>query len=62
MLDLAFVTHLGDFIDRDFESFDEVNSIYNQLKMPKRSRMPNSRGGQSNMPNGFKGCITHAAA
>ena len=34
-MDLAFVTHLGDFIDRDFASFDVVNPIYNQLKMPK---------------------------
>ena len=34
-MDLAFVTHLGDFIDRDFESFDVVGPIYNQLRMPK---------------------------
>lgn len=34
-MDLAFVTHLGDFIDRDFASFDVVNPIYNQLEMPK---------------------------
>jgi predicted phosphodiesterase len=34
-MNLAFVTHLGDFIDRDFASFDVVNPIYNQLKMPK---------------------------
>ncbi|MBL64336.1 MAG: hypothetical protein CMI30_13135 [Opitutae bacterium] len=33
-LDLAFVVHLGDFIDRDFESFDVVIPIYNRLKAP----------------------------
>ena len=33
-LDLSFVVHLGDFIDRDFESFDKVAPIYNRLKAP----------------------------
>jgi len=33
-LDLAFVVHLGDFIDRDFESFSKVTPIYNRLKAP----------------------------
>jgi len=33
-LDLAFVVHLGDFIDRDFSSFDKVVPIYNRLKAP----------------------------
>ena len=33
-LDLAFVVHLGDFIDRDFESFAKVTPIYNRLKAP----------------------------
>jgi manganese-dependent ADP-ribose/CDP-alcohol diphosphatase len=33
-LDLAFVVHLGDFIDRDFGSFDKVVPIYNRLKAP----------------------------
>ena len=33
-LDLAYTIHLGDFIDRDWESFDVVNPIYQQLKMP----------------------------
>ena len=33
-LDLAFVVHLGDFIDRDFESFAKVVPIYNRLKAP----------------------------
>jgi manganese-dependent ADP-ribose/CDP-alcohol diphosphatase len=33
-LDLAFVVHLGDFIDRDFVSFDKVVPIYNRLKAP----------------------------
>ena len=32
---LEYVIHLGDFIDRDFKSFDVVNPIYNQLNMPK---------------------------
>jgi hypothetical protein len=31
-LNLAFVVHLGDFIDRDFESFAKVVPIYNRLK------------------------------
>ena len=34
-MDLEYVIHLGDFIDRDWESFDVVMPIYNQLKMPK---------------------------
>ncbi len=34
-MDLGFVVHLGDFIDRDFSSFDVVGPIYKQLKMPK---------------------------
>ncbi len=34
-LDLEFVVHLGDFIDRDFESFDVVGPVYAQLKAPK---------------------------
>jgi manganese-dependent ADP-ribose/CDP-alcohol diphosphatase len=34
-MDLAFVCHLGDFIDRDFESFDVVGPIYEGLTMPK---------------------------
>lgn len=29
---LAFVVHLGDFIDRDFESFDVVDPIYKRIK------------------------------
>lgn len=31
-LDLEFVVHLGDFIDRDFASFADVVPIYNRLK------------------------------
>ena len=31
-LDLEFVVHLGDFIDRDFASFKDVVPIYNRLK------------------------------
>ena len=34
-LDLAFVVHLGDFIDRDFESFDVVIPIFAKLKAPR---------------------------
>lgn len=34
-LDLEFTVHLGDFIDKDWESFDVVGPIYNKLKMPK---------------------------
>ena len=33
-MDLEYVVHLGDFIDRDFESFEVVGPIYRQLKMP----------------------------
>ena len=32
--DLDFVIHLGDFIDKDYESFDVVAPIYNQLNAP----------------------------
>jgi len=31
-LDLQFVVHLGDFIDRDFKSFADVVPIYDKLK------------------------------
>lgn len=34
-MDLSYVIHLGDFIDRDFESFDVVGPIYNELNAPK---------------------------
>ena len=33
-MDLEYVVHLGDFIDKDWESFDVVNPIYEQLSMP----------------------------
>ena len=33
-LDLEFTVHLGDFIDKDWASFDVVEPIYSQLKMP----------------------------
>ena len=33
-MELSFVVHLGDFIDRDFASFDKVGPIYDQLKAP----------------------------
>lgn len=33
-LNLEYVIHLGDFIDRDFKSFDILNPIYNKLHMP----------------------------
>ncbi|MFL2927182.1 MAG: sialate O-acetylesterase [Opitutales bacterium] len=32
--DLEFVIHLGDFIDRDYSSFDNVLPIYQSLQMP----------------------------
>ncbi len=32
--DLEFTVHLGDFIDKDWESFDVVAPIYQGLKMP----------------------------
>ncbi len=34
-LDLAFVVHLGDFIDREFQSFDELLPIFDRLKAPR---------------------------
>ncbi|MDA0196817.1 MAG: metallophosphoesterase [Bacteroidetes bacterium] len=34
-MDLEYTVHLGDFIDRDWESFDVVAPIYNNLKMPR---------------------------
>jgi predicted phosphodiesterase len=34
MGDLDFVIHLGDFIDKDFRSFDVVLPIYEKLKAP----------------------------
>ena len=33
-LELSFVIHLGDFIDKDFESFDVVGPIFDDLKAP----------------------------
>lgn len=33
-MDLSWVIHLGDFIDKDWESFDVVQPIYEQLTMP----------------------------
>ena len=33
-IDLSWVIHLGDFIDKDWESFDVVGPIYKQLTMP----------------------------
>ena len=33
-MDVEFVIHLGDFIDKDFESFDAVAPIYEQLSAP----------------------------
>ena len=33
--DLAYVIHLGDFIDRDYESFEVVKPIYDSLIMPR---------------------------
>lgn len=33
-MELEYVIHLGDFIDKDFKSFDVVSPIYNKLKVP----------------------------
>lgn len=33
-MNLEYTIHLGDFIDHNWESFDIVNPIYNQLNMP----------------------------
>lgn len=34
-LDLSYTIHLGDFIDRDWESFDVVSPIYKKLQAPR---------------------------
>ncbi len=34
-LDLAFVVHLGDFIDREFQSFDQLLPIFGRLQAPR---------------------------
>ena len=39
--DLKFVVHLGDFIDRDFKSFDVVGPIFSRLKAPRRHVLGN---------------------
>lgn len=33
-MDLAYVIHLGDFIDRNYDSFDVVDPIYRKLRAP----------------------------
>ena len=33
--DLAFVVHLGDMIDKDFESYDAILPIYNRITAPR---------------------------
>ncbi|MGV3559971.1 metallophosphoesterase [Larkinella arboricola] len=38
---VAFVTHLGDFIDHDFRSFDTLNTIIKPLKSPIRHVLGN---------------------
>jgi len=38
---LDYTIHLGDFIDRDFESFDDVIPIWNGLKMEKHHVLGN---------------------
>ena len=40
-MDLAFVIHLGDFIDRDFESYDVMVPIYSRLKPPRYHALGN---------------------
>ena len=39
--DLEFVVHLGDFIDRDYSSFDTVLPIYQSLRMPSYHALGN---------------------
>ncbi|WP_242202697.1 metallophosphoesterase [Aestuariivivens insulae] len=39
--DLNYVIHLGDFIDRDFASFDSVLPIWNKLKSDKKHVLGN---------------------
>jgi len=39
--DLAFTIHLGDFIDRDFASFDTVSPIYERLTAPRHHVLGN---------------------
>jgi manganese-dependent ADP-ribose/CDP-alcohol diphosphatase len=38
---LEYVIHLGDFIDRDFKSFDVLMPIYNELNVPKHHVLGN---------------------
>lgn len=38
---LAYTIHLGDFIDRDFKSFDSILPIWNRLKSEKRHVLGN---------------------
>jgi calcineurin-like phosphoesterase family protein len=40
-LDLDFVIHLGDFIDRDWKSFDVVSPIYDRLEVEKHHVLGN---------------------
>ena len=40
-MDLAFVIHLGDFIDGGFDSFDAVSPTYAKLKMPRYHALGN---------------------
>lgn len=39
--DLEYVVHLGDFIDRDYTSFDSVLPIWNALKSEKKHVLGN---------------------
>ncbi|NQX80795.1 MAG: metallophosphoesterase [Flavobacteriaceae bacterium] len=39
--DLEYTIHLGDFIDRDFKSFDSILPIWNKLKSEKRHVLGN---------------------
>ncbi len=40
-LDLAFVIHLGDFIDRDFQSFARLLPVFEQIKAPRYHALGN---------------------
>ncbi|MBS3769398.1 MAG: metallophosphoesterase [Bacteroidales bacterium] len=41
VLDLKYVVNLGDLIDRDFNSFDTIQPILNQLEMPVHNVLGN---------------------
>lgn len=56
-MDLEYVIHLGDFIDRDFESFAVVGPIYGQLTMPNYHVLGNH---DFSVPDEEKGLVPSA--